>query len=74
LHQVQAETPLPPMDTPIMAGDKEIGVMRSVQGNQGLAVLRIEEAASAATLTAARVAITAKIPDWFSVPTGAINA
>jgi folate-binding protein YgfZ len=70
IHQVISATgeALPPMDTPVMLGDAEIGVLRTTQGVNGLAILRLEEAKQG-TLTAAGIPLTATLPDWFSLPT-----
>jgi folate-binding protein YgfZ len=74
LYKVTAETNLPAIDTPIMRGETEMGTLRSSAGNIGLAILRIDEVAKAEPLTAAGISLTAQLPDWFSLPTPAINA
>jgi len=48
LARVALEGPLPPAGTPIEAGGKEVGEIRSGQGGTALAVLRLERVADAA--------------------------
>ncbi len=48
LAPVALEGPLPPAGTPIMAGEREVGEIRSGQGDVALAVLRLERIAAAA--------------------------
>ena len=44
---VALDGPLPPAGTPIMAGEREVGEIRSGQGDAALAVLRLERIAAA---------------------------
>lgn len=53
---------------PVMAGEAEAGEMRSVQGNVGLALLRLEYLK--APLTWGGAAVTASVPDWVVLPEG----
>ena len=48
LARVSLEGPLPPAGTPIVAGEREVGEIRSGLGAAALAVLRLERIASAA--------------------------
>jgi folate-binding protein YgfZ len=62
LLPVQAGAPLPAPGTPIMAGAREAGVLRSVIGTEALAVLRLD--LHDAALTADGVALTVRVPAW----------
>jgi folate-binding protein YgfZ len=59
---VEAESPLPAPGTAIMAGEREAGVLRSVIGTEGLALLRIDLQES--QLVAGDVALTVRVPEW----------
>ena len=48
LAVVTLDGPLPPAGTPILAGEREVGEIRSGQGGAALAVLRLERIAAAA--------------------------
>ena len=48
LARVSLEGPLPPAGTPIVAGEREVGEIRSGLGAAALAVLRLERIAAAA--------------------------
>jgi folate-binding protein YgfZ len=65
---VEGEGPLPPSGTEIVAGAMPIGVLGSVAGNKGLALLRLdraEEAKAAGTsLHAGEVAVAFRVPSW----------
>lgn len=66
LYQVKsAGAELPPPETKIMAGETEIGQLRSHAGSIGLAVLKVEEAAKG-NLRAGEMEITASRPLWMS--------
>lgn len=62
LVPVEIEGPAPEPGTPVMAGGKEAGVMRSVNGGMGLALLRLENLEDALSAGGARV--TPKKPAW----------
>ena len=47
LARVSLDGPLPPAGTPIVAGEREVGEIRSGQGDAALAVLRLERIAAA---------------------------
>jgi len=66
LVPVRAAATLPPSGTPVLAGGEEVGVLRSVIGGAGLAVLRL--AALDGALTAGGVALRAVLPDWIELP------
>jgi folate-binding protein YgfZ len=65
LLPVEIDGPAPAPGTPVLAGGKEAGVMRSATDGLGLALLRLEyldEDGSA--LTAGEARLTPKKPDW----------
>jgi len=68
IHTVQAGNVLPPSGTPVLAGEREAGEMRSSNGTRGLAHLKVEEVARAAReklpLIAAGITLTATLPGW----------
>ncbi len=66
LLPIEAATALPAHGTPIIAGEREVGEMRSSLGARGLAMLRLD--GLSAPLLAGGVAITARIPDWVNLP------
>ena len=66
LLPVTAEAPLPPPGTPILAGEREIGDMRSVLGHDGLALLRLDALDN--PLHAAGLPITVRLPAWVRLP------
>lgn len=66
LLPVTAAVPLPASGTPIMAGAREAGVLRSVLGNAGLALLRLD--ALRENLTAGGVALGVRVPGWVKLP------
>jgi folate-binding protein YgfZ len=74
IHKVQSinEQPLPPQGTAVMLGEAEIGVLRTTEGSEGLAILRIEEATQSG-LSAGGIPLIAALPDWFLLPTPAMK-
>jgi folate-binding protein YgfZ len=70
LVTVQGDAPLP-ADGPILAGGREIGALRTVEGNAGLAVVRIDKAgdamSSGTAITAGDVPVTLALPAWSGV-------
>ncbi|GEN15977.1 glycine cleavage system protein T [Neoasaia chiangmaiensis] len=62
LLPVESSHPLPPIGSPIMLDDREVGTLRSSVGQHGLAFLRRE--AWQETLTCDGMALTAVVPDW----------
>jgi folate-binding protein YgfZ len=80
LVTVSAETMLPEAGASISAGGREIGTLRTVEGQAGLAVVRIDKAgdalASGATISAGDVAVSVALPGWSGLefPTSADEA
>lgn len=70
LLPVRIEGPVPPPDTPVMAGEREVGVMRSAAGTVGLALLRLDRL-DAGGLAAGGASLRIEKPDWiqFTAPT-----
>jgi folate-binding protein YgfZ len=63
-----AEGTVPPPGTPLMGGGREVGTMRSGRNAQGLAMVRLEELATAGgTLTAEGISLRAIKPDWVKI-------
>ncbi|WP_417815227.1 YgfZ/GcvT domain-containing protein [Thalassospira alkalitolerans] len=60
--------PAPETGTAIMNGDKEAGIIRSIHGNGGLALIRLERIGNDAELTAGDTKITVHVPDWVNLP------
>ncbi|MFH1804323.1 MAG: folate-binding protein [Pseudomonadota bacterium] len=52
----------------IMADDREAGVIRSIHGTSGLAMIRLERIANGVPLMAGEARITVNIPDWAVLP------
>ena len=68
LMPVRIDGPVPKLGTPLMAGDKEIGEMRSGQNSRGLALIRLERFEEADTdgLNAGDARIFPEKPVWAS--------
>ena len=71
LLPARIEGPLPPFGTAIMAGEKEVGVLRSAMGDRAIALIRLErlqeaEAAGIA-LCAGEAVIIPEKPDWLDL-------
>ena len=66
LLPVRAEH-LPAPGTPVMAGGREVGTMRSSLGEAGLAVLRLD-ALHGAPLLAAGTPLEVRVPAWATLP------
>jgi tRNA-modifying protein YgfZ len=66
LFLVEADTALPVAGTPVMAGDDELGELRSSEGGVGLALLRLDRVAEAqdSSVTAGGVHVTVRVPAW----------
>jgi folate-binding protein YgfZ len=62
LLPVAADADLPAHGTPIFAGAREVGEMRTSRGGNGLALLRLDAIGEA--LTAAGQALRVKVPAW----------
>lgn len=76
LVQIDAEAALPPSGTDITAGGKTIGMLGTVSGQSGLAIVRTDRVgaalASGTALLAEDVSVTARLPEWtgLSFPAG----
>jgi len=66
LLPVAAKSALPAAETPVTAGDREIGSLQSAYGTVGFALVRLDrlEEAHDASLAAGDVAIEITKPDW----------
>jgi len=71
LLPVRIDGPAPNTGTPIMNGDKEAGIIRSVHGEFGLALVRLERVADDADLRAGDAKVTVSVPDWVQLPENA---
>lgn len=61
----------PTAGTAIMNGDKEAGIIRSVHGDGGLALIRLERISDDAELLADGAKITVSVPNWVQLPESA---
>ena len=68
LLPISVEGPAPEAGTIIMNGDKEAGTIRSVHGNGGLALIRLERVSDDADLVAGDAKITVHVPGWVKLP------
>lgn len=66
LLPVTLSQPCPVAGTPILAGDQEVGNLRSSVGNQALAMLQIS--ALNQSLSADGIPLTVNIPSWLRLP------
>ncbi len=66
LLPVSGQAPLPAPGTPVMSGDREVGLMRSSRDGAGLAVLRLDALRGA--LTAGGQVIRPHVPGWAVLP------
>jgi folate-binding protein YgfZ len=66
LLPISGDGPLPEPGTPVMAGDREAGVLRSVIGGDALALLRLDSLRL--DLTAGGVALRVRVPAWVRLP------
>ena len=71
LLPIKIDGPAPDAGTPIMNGDKEAGIIRSVHGDHGLAMIRLERVEGDAELSAGDAKITVSVPDWVQLPENA---
>jgi tRNA-modifying protein YgfZ len=67
LVPVAVDGPLPPRGTPVLAGDAEVGEMRSGRDGLGMALLRLE-ALDGRALRCGEAALTPHVPDWMALP------
>ncbi len=63
---ITADNDLPPTGTEILADEKPAGKIGSINGNQGLALVRLDRIQKAETVMAEDIRITASLPDWVS--------
>ena len=69
LLPVEIDGPVPAPGTPLMAGGKEVGVMRSTSDRFGLALLRLDAALDESlSLSAGEAALRPCRPDWIELP------
>jgi folate-binding protein YgfZ len=68
LLPVTISGPSPEPGSMVMAGEVEAGEMRSVQGDVGLALLRLDHVRSGAALTTGGATVTPAVPDWMVLP------
>jgi hypothetical protein len=71
LLPIKIDGTAPDAGTVIMNGDKEAGIIRSVHGNAGLALIRLERVSDDAELVAGEAKITIDVPDWVQLPESA---
>lgn len=64
LLPVTIDGPTPEPGTPLMAGDKQAGDMKSAQGEIGLALVRLDQLTDGATFTANGATLAPQVPDW----------
>ena len=64
LLPVAVDGPLPEPGSPLMLDGKEAGEMRSGQGNQGLALIRLEALEKASSFTCGDATLTPQRPEW----------
>ena len=64
LLPVRVEGPLPPPDTPVLDGAKEIGIMRSGFENQGITFMRLEDITWGKAYACGEAKVTPWLPDW----------
>ncbi|MBD0272408.1 MAG: folate-binding protein YgfZ [Acetobacteraceae bacterium] len=67
LVPVAVDGPLPPRGTPVLAGDAEMGEMRSGRDGLGMALLRLE-ALDGRALRCGDAALAARVPAWMALP------
>ena len=67
LVPVAVDGPLRPRGTPVLAGDAEVGEMRSGRDGLGMALLRLE-ALDGRPLRCGDAALAARVPAWMALP------
>jgi folate-binding protein YgfZ len=65
LVPVEVEGEAPPSGTPVTAGGREVGELRSGCGRHALALLRLDALAGGEPLAAAGARVTPRLPGWF---------
>ncbi|RCK51789.1 aminomethyltransferase [Thalassospira profundimaris] len=68
LLPIEIDGPTPEVGSQIMNDDREAGIIKSIHGNSGLAMIRLERVDKEATLNAGDARITVHIPDWVQLP------
>ncbi|NIY77442.1 folate-binding protein YgfZ [Thalassospira sp. HF15] len=71
LLPVKFDGSAPNVGDAIMNGDKEAGIIRSVHGDVGLALIRLERVEDDADLRAGDAKVTVSVPDWVQLPENA---
>jgi folate-binding protein YgfZ len=71
LLPIKFDGPTPNVGDAIMNDDKEAGIIRSVHGDVGLALIRLERVDENADLLAGDAKVTVSIPDWVQLPENA---
>jgi len=64
---VYTDVALPARDTPVMAGELQVGETKSSLGGRGMALLRIE-ALDGRPLHCGAMTLTAQVPSWMQLP------
>ena len=67
LVPVTIDGPAPEPGSPVMSGDRDVGIMRSAAGAQGLAVLRLDVLAGG-PLVCGEATLTPVVPNWMRLP------
>ena len=67
LVPVTIDGPVPEPGSPVMSGDRDVGIMRSAAGAQGLAVLRLDVLAGG-PLVCGEATLTPVVPNWMRLP------
>ena len=67
LVPVYTDVALPARDTPVMAGELQVGETKSSLGGRGMALLRIE-ALDGRPLHCGAMTLTAQVPSWMQLP------
>lgn len=68
LLPVRIDGPAPNEGTQILTDGKDAGTLFSIEGDRGLALLRLERLRAGGALLAGDATLTAEVPDWASLP------
>ncbi len=68
LLPIDIDGPTPEVGSLIMNDDREAGTIKSIHGNAGLAMIRLERIGEDAKLTAGDANVTVHIPEWVQLP------
>lgn len=66
LLPVRIDGAAPEPGTPVTAGEKEVGEMRSTRDGGGLALLRLDALDGAHAMRAGEATVTPRVPDWLA--------